>query len=212
MRTDTKIIFSLLVFLIFQIGCAQEVEKGIVSDTTFVNLKNYSSDFVYDMRYATENNFLKAQVYDCSECYLRLKTINALIIASELAKQKGMKIKIFDCYRPLDIQKKMFAIVPNPTFVANPATGSIHNRGGAVDITLVDYDGNDLAMGTDFDHFGVEAAHNYKNLPRKVLQNRKKLRKIMEASGFTTIASEWWHYNLYRSKKDAVSNFKWDCK
>ena len=212
MRTDTKIIFSLLVFLIFQIGCAQEVEKGIVSDTAFVNLKNYSSDFIYDMRYATENNFLKAQVYDCSECYLRLKTINALIIASELAKQKGMKIKIFDCYRPLDIQKKMFAIVPNPTFVANPATGSIHNRGGAVDITLVDCDGNDLAMGTDFDHFGVEAAHNYKNLPRKVLQNRKKLRKIMEASGFTTIASEWWHYNLYGSKKDAVSNFKWDCK
>ncbi len=205
-------LFSILFLLVVQANSAQTLTEEIVSDTTFVNLKDYSSEFVYDMRYATDNNFLKAQVYDCAECYLRLKTINALLLANSLAKNKGLKIKIFDCYRPLDIQKKMFAIVPNPTFVANPATGSIHNRGGAVDITLVDCDGVELPMGTEFDHFGPEAAHDFVKLPRKILKNRKKLRHIMEASGFSSLPSEWWHYNLVGSKKDAVSNFKWDCE
>lgn len=206
-----KVSIAILSFLCIQMAFGQNNTEKL-ADTTFVNLADYSADFIYDMRYATDNNFLKVTVYDCAECYLRLKTVQGLLAASELAKQKGMKIKIFDCYRPLDIQKKMFAIVPNPTFVANPATGSIHNRGGAVDISLVDCDGNELEMGTEFDHFGPEAAHQYKNMPRKVINNRKKLRKIMEASGFTTIASEWWHYNFMGSKKDNVSNFKWTCK
>lgn len=199
-------------FCALSIG-AQTVDESsdIVTDSTFVNLKEYSNDFIYDIRYATDNNFLKAAVYDCAECYLRLKTVNALVLANAEAMKMGLKIKIFDCYRPLDIQKKMFAIVPNPIYVANPAIGSIHNRGGAVDLTLVDCDGNELNMGTDFDHFGGESAHNYKNLSRKVLNNRKKLKLIMEKSGFTSLPSEWWHYNLSGSKKDKVSNFKWNC-
>ncbi|HQE35157.1 MAG TPA: M15 family metallopeptidase, partial [Flavobacterium alvei] len=101
----------------------------IVSDTTFVNLKDYSQDFVYDMKYATSDNFLKAKVYDCAECFLRLKTIKALISANADFIKMGYKIKIFDCYRPLDIQKRMWKIVPNPSYVADPSKGSIHNRG-----------------------------------------------------------------------------------
>ncbi len=182
-----------------------------VHDTTFVNLKDYSNDFIYDMRYATSNNFLKSAVYECAECYLRLKTVESLVKVNNEAKKLGLKIKIFDCYRPLDIQKKMFAIVPNPNYVANPTTGSIHNRGGAVDLTLVDCDGKELDMGTDFDHFGKESAHNYKKLPRKILNNRKKLEQIMQRAGFTSLPSEWWHYNLVGSKSYSVSNFKWDC-
>lgn len=181
------------------------------TDTTFVNLKDYSSDFVYDMKYATDSNFLKEKVYDCGECYLRLKTINALVAANKKFIKKGYRIKLFDCYRPLDIQKKMWTIVSNPKYVANPEKGSIHNRGGAVDISLVDIDGNELDMGTQFDHFGIEAAHSYEKLTDNQKKNRKFLRKIMTKSNFQPFESEWWHYNLNDSKKDALSNFKWKC-
>ena len=139
---------------------AKTIPFGDLNDSTFVNLKDYSWDFVYDMKYATDDNFLKAKVYDCAECYLRLKTVKALIKANAKFIKKGYKIKLYDCYRPLDIQKKMWAIVSNPIYVANPSKGSIHNRGGAVDISLVDKNGVELNMGTSFDYFGIEASHN----------------------------------------------------
>lgn len=183
----------------------------VVDDSVFVNLKDYSNDFYYDIRYATANNFLKAKVYECEECYLRYATVKALLLANRECIKLGYKINIFDCYRPLDIQKKMWKIVPNPNYVADPAKGSIHNRGGAVDITLVDAKGNALDMGTDFDFFGIKASHSYKNLPNAVLKNRILLKKIMLKSGFSAFESEWWHYNLRNTKKMPVSNFVWEC-
>ena len=183
-----------------------------IADSTFVNLKDFSSDFIYDMKYATSDNFLKAQVYDCAECMLRYKTVKALIKANEKFIKKGFRIKLFDCYRPLDIQKKMWTIVSNPIYVADPAKGSIHNRGGAVDITLVDEDGKELEMGTGFDHFGPEAAHSYDDFSDEILKNRKLLKSVMVNVGFRIFDSEWWHYNLKNSaKKFTVSNQKWNC-
>mgnify|MGYP006186397759 CR=1 FL=1 len=91
--------------------------------------------------------------------------------------KKGFRIKLFDCYRPLDIQKKMWKIVSNPEYVADPKKGSIHNRGGAVDISLVDAKGKEVEMGTSFDFFGFQASHNYTNLPDAVKANRKFLKK-----------------------------------
>jgi len=183
----------------------------IIPDSTFVNLKEYSADFIYDMKYATEDNFLKAKVYDCAECYLRLKTVKALILANNSFQELGFKIKIFDCYRPLSIQKRMFKIVSNPIYVADPAKGSIHNRGGAVDITLVDSKGVEVDFGTDFDFFGKEAGHSYKKLNKKIRKNRMFLRKIMAENGFKALESEWWHYDLLGASADPVSNFKWNC-
>ncbi|MDI6033920.1 M15 family metallopeptidase [Flavobacterium sp. LB2P84] len=190
----------------------EEKNSSIINDTTFVNLKEYSQDFVYDMKYATTDNFLKAKVYDCAECFLRLKTVTALVEVNKKFLEKGYKIKIFDCYRPLDIQKKMWKIVSNPEYVANPAKGSIHNRGGAVDITLVDSNEKELDMGTSFDFFGVEASHNYPKVSEEVKQNRILLKTIMTNSGFNSFDSEWWHYNLKSALNDKVSNAKWDCK
>lgn len=185
--------------------------EEIVNDTTFVNLKDYSKDFVYDMKYATSDNFLKAKVYDCAECFLRLKTVKAMIKANTEFLKMGYKIKIFDCYRPLDIQKRMWKIVPNPEYVANPSKGSIHNRGGAVDITLVDANGKELDMGTTFDFFGIEAGHNYQNLPKEIKSNRELLKNTMIQNGFNSLDSEWWHYNLKSALNDKVSNAKWKC-
>ena len=183
----------------------------IVNDTTFVNLKDYSKDFVYDMKYATSDNFLKAKVYDCAECFLRLKTVKAMISANADLMTRGYKIKIFDCYRPLDIQKRMWKIMSNPSYVADPSKGSIHNRGGAVDITLVNFEGKELDMGTAFDFFGIEAGHNYQNLSNEVKSNRALLKSIMIHNGFNSLDSEWWHYNFKSALNDAVSNTKWKC-
>ena len=181
-------------------------------DNAFVNLKNYSRDFVFDMKYATADNFLKEQVYPCDECFLRVKTIKALLHANQAFIAKGYRIKLYDCYRPLAIQKKMWKIVPNPTYVANPKKGSIHNKGGAVDITLVDSLGVELNMGTGFDFFGPEAGHNYTDLSAEILANRQLLKSIMLQYNFKSFDSEWWHYNLNNSATDEVSNLKWRCE
>ncbi|WP_396171812.1 M15 family metallopeptidase [Flavobacterium sp.] len=188
-----------------------DVKPSVVDDTVFVNLKDYSKDFVYDMKYATSDNFLKAKVYDCAECFLRLKTVKAMVAANAEFMKMGYKIKIFDCYRPLDIQKRMWKIVPNPSYVADPSKGSIHNRGGAVDITLVDVKGKELEMGTSFDHFGIEASHNYQNLSQEIKNNRALLKKVMIEKGFNSFDSEWWHYSLKSALLDKVSNEKWKC-
>ena len=145
-----RLSFLLLVFFVAT-TLLQAQNKGAITDTTFVNLKDYSTDFVYDMKYATTDNFLKAKVYDCAECFLRLKTVKTLVKANKEFIRKGYRIQLFDCYRPLDIQKRMWQIVSNPEYVADPAKGSIHNRGGAVDITLVDNNG--VALDT----FSLEA-------------------------------------------------------
>lgn len=180
-------------------------------DTLFVRLADYSQGFAYDLRYATENNFLKEKVYDCAECYTRVKTAKALLAANAELKKSGLKIKFFDCYRPNSVQYKMWKIVPNPQYVANPKKGSIHNKGGAVDITLETLAGEELDMGTDFDFFGKRAYHDTTELPQQILDNRKLLKETMERHGFWSIRTEWWHYNLSAASNDAVANFKWDC-
>jgi D-alanyl-D-alanine dipeptidase len=181
-------------------------------DNAFVNLKNYSNDFVYDMKYATADNFLKEKVYPCAECFLRVKTVKSLLEANKMFLAKGYKIKLYDCYRPKAIQKKMFQLVPDANYVANPKKGSIHNRGGAVDISLVDFNGIELDMGTKFDFFGKEASHNYLSLSDTVLANRKLLKEIMLQNNFKSFDSEWWHYNLNGSNTDKVENLKWKCE
>ena len=191
------------------------VVLDIIKETdsnSFVNLRNYSKDFVFDMKYATADNFLKEKVYPCDECFLRVKTVKALLEANKSFLTKGFRIKIYDCYRPKSIQKKMWKIVPDANFVANPKKGSIHNRGGAVDISLVDSLGVEVNMGTKFDFFGKEASHNFQDLSPEILANRKFLKDIMLQHNFKSFDSEWWHYNLNGSNKDEVSNQKWRCQ
>jgi len=215
MNCFSKIIFGLLFcFTSLQAqneAYTDEESTAQISDTTFVNLRDYSNDFIYDMKYATEDNFLKAKVYDCAECMLRLKTVKALIAANNDFLKKGYRIKLFDCYRPLDIQKKMWEIVSNPEYVADPKKGSIHNRGGAVDISLVDITGKEVDMGTSFDFFGIQASHNFKQLSKQILAKRAYLKKTMIKNGFNSFDSEWWHYNLKTGLKDKVANEKWKC-
>ena len=177
----------------------------------FVRLKDLSPDFVYELKYATPDNFLKQAVYDCGECYLRKSTAEALVKANEAFKQLGYRIKLFDCYRPLSVQKKMWKILPGTHYVANPAKGSKHNRGAAVDLTLVDAQGKELNMGTPFDFFGKEAHHTYTEHTKEVLENRKLLKEILDKYNFKSIYSEWWHYEYRPEMQSKVENFEWQC-
>lgn len=191
---------------------ASEEEKMESPHSDFVNIKSLSNDFILDIKYATEDNFLKQAVYDCPECYLRKATAKALVAASEEFKALGFRLKLFDCYRPLSVQKKMWAILPGTHYVANPAKGSKHNRGAAVDLTLVDVAGNELDMGTPFDFFGKEAHHTYTNLPEEVLKNRKLLKDILNKHNFKSIYSEWWHYEFRPEMNSKVEDFVWECE
>lgn len=182
-----------------------------LADSAFVRLSDYSGEFSYDLRYATENNFMNARVYDCPKCYTRAITARALIAANREFLKQGLRIRFFDCYRPNSVQYRMWKIVPNPQYVANPVKGSIHNKGGAVDITLETLDGEPLEMGTDFDFFGKPAYHDTKALPARVLENRKLLKETMENHGFWSVRTEWWHYNLKAASAYPVEDFKWPC-
>lgn len=194
-----------------QIYAQVNEEKKLVSDTTFVKVSDYSNQLVFDLKYATADNFLGEKVYNCGECYLRYKTLKALLVAQAKLKSKGYRFKLFDCYRPLSVQQKMWALVSDPAYVADPAKGSMHNRGGAVDLTLVDKSGNELDFGTPFDFFGEQASHSYTELPKDVLKNRTYLKKVMTESGFTLFPSEWWHYNIEGGEEFPVANFSWPC-
>ncbi|MBC2840289.1 M15 family metallopeptidase [Robiginitalea sp. SC105] len=180
-------------------------------DTAFIRLADYSDGFSYDLRYATNNNFLEEAVYPCGECYTRVKTARALLDANREFRSLGYRIRFFDCYRPNSVQYKMWELVPNPQYVANPVKGSIHNKGGAVDITLETLDGAPLDMGTDFDYFGPRAHHDHTDLPEAVLEHRRVLKETMESHGFWSIRTEWWHYNLRTATNDPVADFRWPC-
>lgn len=197
---------------LLQLFTLLSVSSLLAQQNDFVLLRSLSNDFVFDMKYATPDNFLKQAVYDCGECYLRKSTAKALVKANEEFKLLGYRIKLFDCYRPLSVQKKMWKILPGTHYVANPAKGSKHNRGAAVDLTLVDAQGKELDMGTPFDFFGKKAHHTCTTLPKKVLENRKLLKDVLNKYNFKSIFSEWWHYEYRPEMQSKVEDFQWQCK
>lgn len=161
-----------------------------------VNIQELDSTILIDVRYATENNFTGQKLYETNKVYLIKEAARDLIKAHKYLKEKyNLRLKIYDGYRPLSVQKKMWAIMPDDRYVANPAKGSRHNRGCAVDLTLVDSLGNELDMGTPYDDFTEKSHIDYKNLPPEVLRNRKILQEAMRKFNFTPMRTEWWHFD-----------------
>lgn len=166
-------------------------------DSAFVELIRLDSTFILDVRYATSDNFMGKPVYPCPVVLLRKVAAQALVEAQQAFRAKGYQIKVFDGYRPLSVQWELWNTTPNKNYVANPRYGSNHNRGLAVDITLVDMEtGQQVDMGTKYDFFGRRAHHTYTNLSEQVQTNRLLLKQTMERHGFSSIRSEWWHYNF----------------
>ena len=184
-----------------------------INQNALVDLSDLSTEFAYEIRYATDQNFIGEVLYDCSKCLLQSEVAEALLNANQYFCEKGYRIKLFDCYRPLGVQKKMWAKVPRPTYVANPyGKGSVHNKGAAVDITLVTLDGCYVEMGSDYDFFG-RAAHidNY-NFSEEVLAHRKLLFEGMRSHGFQTVRTEWWHFSFKKNWSYPTLNEDLPCK
>jgi D-alanyl-D-alanine dipeptidase len=154
-------------------------------------------DAVVDLRYATADNFMRRRVYPtASRCLLLAPAAARLAQASERLRAVGFRLKVYDAYRPLSVQWELWKVAPRVGFVANPRTGSHHNRGAAVDVTLVTLDGGTVEMPTDYDAFTKAAHHAYAGGTERSRRHRGVLRQAMEAEGFRRNPMEWWHYEL----------------
>jgi D-alanyl-D-alanine dipeptidase/L,D-peptidoglycan transpeptidase YkuD (ErfK/YbiS/YcfS/YnhG family) len=160
-----------------------------------VDVRSVAPGLVVEMRYAGPDNFTGKTVYSCGRCFLRPGTAAKVAKVAEELRKKKLLLKLWDCYRPLSVQKLFWALVPDPRYVADPRTGSRHNRGTAVDVTLADAEGRELAMPTGFDDFSPRAGHGETDLPAVVLANRRLLTETMQKAGFLPLQSEWWHYD-----------------
>lgn len=175
-----------------------------------VDIQTINPDIKVKLMYSTEDNFLGEDVYgDLEKCYLRKEAAVKLSKAQKLLqeKRKGYSLLVYDGLRPRDVQARMWETVKGTDkqkYVANPKTGSIHNYGAAVDLTIVDSLGNPLDMGTPFDYFGELAQPRYEEkflaegkLTEGQVENRKLLREVMTSAGFEGISVEWWHFNAF---------------
>jgi D-alanyl-D-alanine dipeptidase len=169
-----------------------------------IELKELVPGIVYDLRYASTNNFMKRRMYPVwtRSTFLRAPAATALSKVQEQLKEKGLGLKVYDAYRPYSVTVKFWELVKDERYVANPSKGSGHNRGVAIDLTLINLaTGAELDMGTGFDNFSDTAHHNFKKLPADVLANRELLKTTMEAFGFIAYGEEWWHYSWPGSGK-----------
>jgi D-alanyl-D-alanine dipeptidase len=165
--------------------------------TRLVEIKKYIPGIVLDIRYATNNNFTHHQMYKEAKAFARLPVVLALKDVESDLRTRGLGIKIYDAYRPYAITVKFYEIARDTNFVADPRKGSKHNRGCAIDMSLIDLKtSKELDMPTGFDSFSKKAAANYPDLPKQEIANRELLKSVMSAHGFTVVPSEWWHYDF----------------
>ncbi|MBO0347754.1 M15 family metallopeptidase [Phormidium pseudopriestleyi FRX01] len=191
----------------FNPGEFSEQSPSIVGETTantsqfegekLVDIQDINPGIALDIRYATANNFLNVKLYSVPRCLLRTSVAQKLSRVQEQLQPRGLGLKVFDCYRPLSVTRKMWSALPDPRYVANPARGSRHNRGAAVDLTLIDAMGNELEMPTDFDDFSDRAARDYEgtNVSNQARQNSQLLESVMTQQGFIPLITEWWHFD-----------------
>ena len=149
-----------------------------------------------ELRYATKQNGVGTAIYPKgARCLLRKSTAERLVrVQLQLEKQK-LGLKIWDAYRPLSAQKALWRVCSDSRFVAPPHRGSLHNRGCAVDLTLVDAFGNEVAMPCDFDTFSVRAKVHYTGGLELSRHNRNTLQLAMRSVGFVSYSNEWWHFH-----------------
>jgi zinc D-Ala-D-Ala dipeptidase len=170
---------------------------GAAPPGPLVEAKGVVEDLAVDLRYATKDNLLHRQVYpDGARCLLLPETAERLARAAAQLRAQGLRLKVYDCYRPRAVQWEMWKLYPRPGYVADPKKGSNHNRGAAVDLTLVTAEGKAVEMPTPFDTFTPAAHQGYAGGSAKSRANRETLRQAMEAAGFRPNRMEWWHFDL----------------
>jgi zinc D-Ala-D-Ala dipeptidase len=187
------------------------LEQSLI-DGGLINVQDSIPGIFVDLRYSTTNNFMNQDVYGhLNRAYLQPDVVADLKKCYEFLKEKDstLTLLIFDAVRPRSVQQIMWDVLDMPIsektkFVSNPKNGSVHNYGAAVDITLADISGNPLDMGADYDDIRQIAYPRYEQhyldsgmLSVTQIENRKLLREVMRAGGFSGIQTEWWHFNRY---------------
>jgi D-alanyl-D-alanine dipeptidase len=147
------------------------------------------------MRYAGPDNFLGRAVYDEARCLLVPDAARRLLAAERALHAEGFRLVVWDCYRPLSVQRKMWKILPDPTYVADPARGSRHNRGAAADVGLLTLDGTPVPLPTRHDDFTPRAHRDATDLPADAIAGRERLERAMTNAGWIPLPSEWWHFD-----------------
>lgn len=154
------------------------------------------------LAYAGADNFAGAPIYGRAACFLRPEAAAALARAADAAAALGLKLRVFDAFRPAEAQWVLWRHTPNPEFLADPRRGSPHSRGAAVDLTLLDaVSGQALDMGTGFDDFTARAHHGGPGVGAAARRNRLLLLGLMTDAGWDFYRNEWWHYQLFDSRR-----------
>lgn len=176
-------------------------EIALDSNKQMVDLRKVIPNITLDLKYATTDNFMHQKLYpDITTTYLRKPAADALKKVVNDLQKLNLTVKIFDAYRPYSITEEMWEIVKDDRYAADPSKGSGHNRGVAVDLTLIDSKTKkELPMGTGFDNFSDTAHQDFTNLPEEILKNRNLLKTTMEKYGFKALETEWWHFYIPNS-------------
>lgn len=162
-----------------------------------VALEKFIPGIQLDIRYATSNNIMKRPVYNIPAAYMRLPAAEALKAVQEELRPLGYGLKIYDAYRPYDVTVIFYEQFHDTTFVASPYSGSRHNRGCAVDLTMIDLKtGKEVEMPTPYDDFTKTAHAVYPDVSRDALHNRSLLQRLMLKNGFVIYPDEWWHFDF----------------
>lgn len=216
MRTTKTLLFFLVAVLLYScvtknktehknpynlplVNSVKEYKKQVNEDATMelADLEKVIDNVVLDIRYATANNFTSEVIYQSSKAYARKPVAAALQLVQDSLASLNLGLKIYDAYRPYAATLKFYDVYPDTDFVADPKKGSRHNRGCAVDVSLVNFaTKQELVMPTAFDDFSEKAHSTYIDLPEPALQNRAILIGVMSHFGFSVISTEWWHYDF----------------
>lgn len=166
-------------------------------DYKLIEIKKFIPGIVLDIRYATSNNFMHRPMYKQAKAFTRLPVAKALKAIEADLKKRGMGLKIYDAYRPYAVTVKFYEMAHDTNFVADPRKGSRHNRGCAIDLSVINLKtGKELDMPTGFDSFSEKAADGYPKLSKTKIANREMLKSVMQAHGFKIYRTEWWHYDF----------------
>lgn len=165
-----------------------------------VEINQFTHPITLDIRYASANNFTGVAIYNKPLCLIHKDALVLFEKAIVLAARQGYSFKVFDTFRPQAAQEALWRICPNETYIMPPTKGSVHTRGVAIDLTLIDKDGGELDMGTPFDDF-TEQSHHGAVLNTVAEQNRYTLLGIMTTAGFDFYRNEWWHYQMFNPRE-----------
>jgi zinc D-Ala-D-Ala dipeptidase len=216
MRTTRSALALVALFIILsfqalaQDGPPKESNKR---EAKLVELITLDPTIKLDIRYATDDNFVGKKVYPEARAFLQKPAAKAVAKVHKELRDRGLGLVIFDGYRPWSITKLFWEVTPDEKrkFVANPAKGSKHNRGCAVDLSMFDLKtGKLVEMPSGYDEFSERASPDYKGGTAEQTANRELLRKLMEDAGFTVNPNEWWHFDHKDWEKYAIYDISFD--